>query len=88
ALPADCTDRDLARNLLRAGFSSVAGLFILQLQDLLELGNDARINRPGSDQGNWRWRLAAGQFGAAEVKKLAHLTRLYGRRGQGNNDGE
>lgn len=79
ALPAGCTDNELAQAVLRAGFSSVASLFILQLQDLLELGNDTRINRPGSDQGNWRWRLRPGQFGEKEVRELARLTRLYGR---------
>ncbi|MBO7667525.1 MAG: 4-alpha-glucanotransferase [Firmicutes bacterium] len=78
-LPEDCSDLQLARAVLRAGFSSVASLFILQLQDLLELDDLSRINRPGSDQGNWRWRLQPGQFGAEEVKRLARLTRLYGR---------
>ena len=58
---------------------SVAGLFIAQLQDLLGLGRDARINRPGSDQGNWRWRLAPGQFGKEQAAELFRLTRLYGR---------
>ena len=73
------SDRELARGLLRAGLGSVARLFVLQLQDLLELGGEARINRPGSDSGNWRWRLRPGQFGAKEAAELARLTQIYGR---------
>ena len=88
ALPAGCSDRELAGAVLRAGFSSVASLFVLQLQDLLGLGAEARINRPGSDQGNWCWRLVPGQFGEKEVRELAHLTRLYGRSGKGGSDGK
>lgn len=70
---------ELARALLRAGMGSVAGLFILQLQDLLGLGEEARVNRPGTDQGNWRWRLRPGQFGEEQAQELSRLTRLYGR---------
>ena len=88
ALPAGCSDRELAEAVLRAGFPSVASLFVLQLQDLLGLGAEARINRPGSDQGNWCWRLAPGQFGETEVRELARLTRLYGRSGKGGSDGK
>ena len=59
--------------------ASTASLFILQPQDLLGLGEEARVNRPGSDQGNWRWRLQPDQFGEQEERELARLTRLYGR---------
>ena len=78
-LKVDCDDEELAFSLLRAGCASVADLFILQLQDLLGLGGEARINRPGSDQGNWRWRLLPGQFSPRQAARLARLTRLYGR---------
>ena len=78
-LEADCSDTELTNALIRAGMGSVAGLFIAQLQDLLGLGADARINRPGSDQGNWRWRLTPGQFGEEQAEALYRLTRLYGR---------
>ena len=78
-LAPDSSDAALARALLRAGMASTASLFILQPQDLLGLGEEARVNRPGSDQGNWRWRLLPDQFGEKEERELARLTRLYGR---------
>ena len=43
--------------ILRGGMSSVADLFIAQLQDWLNLGASARINTPGVPDGNWQWRL-------------------------------
>lgn len=43
--------------LLRQGQGSVAELFVAQMQDYLNLGSEARINVPGTPQGNWRWRL-------------------------------
>ena len=49
--------RNIARALIRAGQTSVAELFIAQLQDYLGLGQEARINVPGVAEGNWAWRL-------------------------------
>ena len=47
------------RGILRGGMSSIATLFVAQLQDWLELGGEARMNEPGLCSGaNWSWRLA------------------------------
>ncbi|MBV8133456.1 MAG: 4-alpha-glucanotransferase, partial [Alphaproteobacteria bacterium] len=48
--------REAASILINLAWSSVAALAIAPLQDLLNLGNDARMNLPGRAEGNWRWR--------------------------------
>ncbi len=42
---------------IRAAFASVAALAIIPMQDLLHLGSEAKMNRPGSLHDNWMWRL-------------------------------
>jgi 4-alpha-glucanotransferase len=59
--------------------SSVAELAIIPMQDILELGGRARMNRPATVKGNWCWRLRRGQVGARIIRKLARLTQAYGR---------
>ena len=65
--------------MMRAAFASVAGLVIVPVQDLLGLGSEARMNRPGIGQGNWTWRVRDGALTAALAARLAELTRIYGR---------
>jgi 4-alpha-glucanotransferase len=50
-------DHEVVDAMLRAAFASVGRLAILPMQDLLHLGSDARLNRPGTVGGNWSWRL-------------------------------
>ena len=69
----------LNRAILRAGMRSVAGTFIAQMQDYLELGAEGRINEPGTTDGNWRWRLLPGELDEKLAEKIARCTRLYGR---------
>ena len=65
--------------MVRQGMSSVSTLFFAQLQDYLELGAEARINTPGTFEGNWRWRLQAGQLSSDLSRRIADITQLYGR---------
>ena len=65
--------------VLRGGMSSVAELFVAQMQDYLGLGAESRINTPGEPVGNWQWRLLPGQLTAAPSRRMAHMARLYGR---------
>ena len=65
--------------VLRGGMSSVAELFMAQMQDYLGLGAESRINTPGEPGGNWQWRLHPGQLTAALSRRMAHMARLYGR---------
>lgn len=67
------------RTLMRVGMSSPAKLFVMTMQDVLELPSEYRMNTPGSSCGNWRWRMAEGAASEALSKELAHLTRLYRR---------
>ena len=64
---------------IRGGMSSVADTFIVQLQDVLGLGAEARMNTPGITEGNWQWRLDPELLTGEVTKKLLMYTRLYGR---------
>ena len=65
--------------MIRGGMSSVADLFIAQVQDFLGLGAESRMNTPGKPAGNWTWRLTPGQLTDALAEKIAACTKLYGR---------
>ena len=65
--------------VLRGGMGSVAMLFVAQLQDYLGLGAGHRMNTPGTQGGNWTWRLLKGELTPALAKKIRRMTELYGR---------
>ena len=65
--------------MLRGGQSSVADLFVAQLQDYLGLGAESRMNTPGILGGNWQWRLLPGQLTPALVERMAEMAWMYGR---------
>lgn len=65
--------------ILRGGLSSVADLFVAQMQDYLGLGAESRMNVPGILGGNWQWRLTRGQLTDELARKIAEMTSLYGR---------
>jgi 4-alpha-glucanotransferase len=71
--------RDVAWDFVRLAWSSVADYAITPLQDVLNLGTEARMNFPGRPQGNWSWRFLPEQVNAWTLDRLADLTRLYGR---------
>ena len=50
------------QNLIRLAFSTRARLAIIPMQDFLGLDSRARMNTPGTTEGNWRWRLESGQM--------------------------
>ncbi len=56
--------------LLEVALSSRAALAIIPVQDVLELGSEARMNRPGEVGGNWAWRLEPGQLGPEAASRL------------------
>jgi 4-alpha-glucanotransferase len=65
--------------LMELALSSKARLCMLQVQDVLGLGSEARMNTPGVAGGQWRWRLAPGQLTAAHARRLRRLTADAGR---------
>ena len=66
---------DMIACLLR----STADTAIFPAQDLLGLGSAARMNKPGTAQGNWEWRLAAGALTPELARRLRELAREGGR---------
>lgn len=71
---------DPVRALVRLGWASVANLAVAPLQDLLDLGSEARINTPGTATGNWRWRLPGTELEpGAWVGWLREVTDTYER---------
>ena len=71
--------KTLHRDMIRTALSSVAMLAIFPLQDLLGLGNEARMNTPGEPAGNWQWRFQARDLHDGHANDLLAMTRLYGR---------
>lgn len=72
-------DDCVAREMVRLAWASPADLAVAPVQDLLGLGKEARMNRPGNLAGNWGWRLTPQQYAALDWDRLADLTRLFGR---------
>jgi 4-alpha-glucanotransferase len=64
---------------VRLAMTSVADTAIIPVQDLLGLGNEARMNVPGRPAGNWTWRLAEGQWSEEASERLARISRAAGR---------
>ena len=71
--------RNAEWSFIQAVHASVAALAIVPIQDVLGLGTQARMNRPGKAMGNWRWRLQKQQLRTAHLKRLGDLTEATGR---------
>lgn len=65
----------IARNLM----ASVSDVCMFEIQDLLGLGNEARINCPGIVGGNWDWRAVASDFDKKIAEKYEKMAKTYGR---------
>jgi 4-alpha-glucanotransferase len=65
---------DPAWSLIAAAWSSRAALAIAPLQDVLDLGTEARMNLPGTEHGNWKWRYAPGDLTKENAGRLRDLT--------------
>jgi 4-alpha-glucanotransferase len=71
--------REINWDLVRLAYSSPANLAIIPVQDVLGLGNTARMNTPATETGNWQWRLQPGQLTRQHAHRLCDLTETYGR---------
>jgi 4-alpha-glucanotransferase len=67
------------RRLIKLALSSRAFLCMIPVQDVLGLGSDARMNRPGEPYGNWAWRLEPGQLTPELAAELRAATAAAGR---------
>ena len=74
-----CDDASVAWCLIRAAYTSVAEMAIVPAQDILDLGSEARMNRPGATQDNWSWRLVPGALTHQHAEKLRQLAEITGR---------
>ena len=85
-------DRDFARSymhitedegwcwgLIRTGMGTASDLFVMQMQDLLELDGECRMNTPGTQCGNWVWRMLPDAISPALSKKLRRCTETFRR---------
>jgi 4-alpha-glucanotransferase len=70
---------EVAWNLIRLAWSSRAALAIAPLQDLLNLGAEARMNVPGDAEGNWSWRCTEELLSTADFHSLRQLTKSSNR---------
>jgi len=71
--------KEIHWDFIRAALGSVGDTAIVPVQDLLGLGNEARMNLPNSTSGNWSWRISSGTLTDAIATRLRELTLLYGR---------
>ena len=62
-----------------AAYSSVAVLTVFAVQDILKLGNWARMNLPSSMGNNWKWRMQKGQLGQHELECMRYLASVFDR---------
>lgn len=65
--------------MIRLAMSSVANSAMIQMQDVLGLSEEARMNRPGVAKGNWQWRLKPDQLSDQLAMRLAKLAEMYSR---------
>ncbi len=72
-------EEDVHREMMRLAMGSVANMVVVPMQDVLGLGEDSRMNLPGTATGNWKWRLIPSQLTSSITNDLRELTITYGR---------
>ena len=72
-------DESWCQAMIRTGMATASQLFVMQMQDILELGEESRINTPGVLGGNWEWRIKPGAADGKLARKLHKLTEIYRR---------
>jgi 4-alpha-glucanotransferase len=72
-------EKTLHWEFIRAAFATVANIAVIPMQDILGLGSEARMNRPGVLGGNWSWRYQKGELKPAISQKLRQLVTRYSR---------
>ncbi len=65
--------------MIRLAYSSIADVAIFQMQDILKLGNEARMNFPSTVGTNWRWRMKKNALSEKRKEFLRNLTVIYNR---------
>ena len=65
--------------MLRMAYSSIADVVIFQMQDILGLGNEARMNLPSTIGINWRWRMKKEAVTEKRKEFVRTLSMIYNR---------
>jgi 4-alpha-glucanotransferase len=76
-----CENAEAAPALMDLAWSSVAAVTMAPLQDLLNLGKEARMNDPGRAEGNWSWRCMENMLSDQDFEWLRNLTKNSSRSG-------
>lgn len=71
--------RQVAWDMIRTAWGSVAVFAIAPMQDFLDLGNEARMNYPGNPSGNWNWRMQASDLTPELQEAIREINFLYDR---------
>lgn len=71
--------RELTAETIRMGYATSSNVAIYQVQDILALDNNARMNEPSTVGKNWQWRLTPGQLTPAAMQAVTDYTCIYGR---------
>ena len=69
----------LVWDIIREAYRSVGDLCIIPIQDYLCKGKEARINTPGTSEGNWMWRLVPNYLSDDLARSIRLLTETYSR---------
>jgi len=75
----DVGPQEIAWEMIRLAMMSVAATAIFPMQDIMGLGSEARMNRPATPKGNWKWRLAPDSLTPDLARRLRDITETYGR---------
>jgi 4-alpha-glucanotransferase len=68
------------RGMIRGCMASVSKLCVIQMQDYMELGGEARMNFPGTlSANNWTWRALPGSLTEELAERICKTTQRYGR---------
>ncbi|MDD3653471.1 MAG: 4-alpha-glucanotransferase [Desulfotomaculaceae bacterium] len=69
----------ICEELIESVYESDAAWVVVPLQDILGLGSEARINTPGTSEGNWQWMLPPGCLRSELQRRLSQLARKHQR---------
>ena len=65
--------------MMRSAWACVADLAVMQMQDILGLGSEARMNVPSTLGTNWKWRALPGSYDSKLAKRLYREMQVYQR---------
>ncbi|RYD80183.1 MAG: hypothetical protein EOP55_02830 [Sphingobacteriales bacterium] len=73
------TEENINEVVIRLCYSSIAWLAVLPLQDILGLDERARMNTPGTNEGNWNWKIAESHLNKNISERLSLNVAMFGR---------